>query len=532
MENRAPMSQSDRMKRIEIFSEFIYYVFDSLVIPLIRSNFHVTESSTHRNRLFFFRHDVWRKLSEPALARLRLSMFEEIDMEKARSRLETRSLGFSQIRLLPKETGVRPIMNLRRRMLKTHNGNKILGRSVNSVMAPVFNMLSYEKSKKLENLGSALFSVGEMYPKIKTFKEHLLRNGMFGKALYFAKVDVQSCFDTIPQRRVLDVVEKLITEDEYSIARHTEIKAPSLHGRRCGLYQAAKPTRKFTAKARALHDPTAYDQIVRNELATRKKNTVFVDSVVRNTQHKDQLLNLLQEHVERNMVKIGKKFYRQKEGIPQGSVLSTLLCSFFYGKLEKERLDFLSKGDSLLLRLIDDFLLITTDKEQARKFLEVMHHGVEEFGVKVNPDKSLINFESTVNGAKVPRLLGEPRFPYCGNLIDTRTLEITKDTNRKRNMVVPDSLTVEYSKVPGKTFHRKVLDSFKIQAHAMFLDSSLNSHATVLASIYKSLVETATKFYHYLKSLPAGKMPRPVLLMGMVISCELSIWILWFVVFG
>jgi hypothetical protein len=31
---------------------------------------------------------------------------------------------------------------------------------------------------------------------------------------------------------------------------------------------------------------------------------------------------------------IGNDFYRQMVGIPQGSVLSSLLCSFFYGDLE------------------------------------------------------------------------------------------------------------------------------------------------------------------------------------------------------
>ena len=34
-------------------------------------------------------------------------------------------------------------------------------------------------------------------------------------------------------------------------------------------------------------------------------------------------------------VKIGSDYYRQSVGIPQGSVLSTILCSFFYGDLEK-----------------------------------------------------------------------------------------------------------------------------------------------------------------------------------------------------
>ena len=39
-------------------------------------------------------------------------------------------------------------------------------------------------------------------------------------------------------------------------------------------------------------------------------------------------------------LKIGQDYYRQIVGIPQGSVLSALLCSFFYGDLEREHLKF------------------------------------------------------------------------------------------------------------------------------------------------------------------------------------------------
>jgi len=131
-------------KRLEIFQEFIYYLFDSVLIPLIRANFHVTESNSHRYRLFFFRHDVWRTIAEPALASLKLSMFEEIKSDRAQKILASRSLGFSQIRLLPKETGVRPIMNLRRRTLRKGYKN-LLGSSINSVLAPVYNALTYER---------------------------------------------------------------------------------------------------------------------------------------------------------------------------------------------------------------------------------------------------------------------------------------------------------------------------------------------------------------------------------------------------
>ncbi len=93
-------------------------------------------------------------------------MFEEVKLENALKILDSRSLGFSQVRLLPKESGVRPIMNLRRRQVKKGSKN-LLGSSINSVLAPVYNVLSYEKvasrpsliSIQANYLGSSPFSI-------------------------------------------------------------------------------------------------------------------------------------------------------------------------------------------------------------------------------------------------------------------------------------------------------------------------------------------------------------------------------------
>lgn len=139
------MSRTDSTKRRELLQEFVYYLFDSFLIPLVRSNFHVTESNVHKNKLFYFRHEVWRTLSEPSISRLKLSTFQDIRPETAAKILGKRALGFSQIRLLPKQVGVRPIMNLRRRVQTTQNGILKLKRSINSIMTPVFNVLNYEK---------------------------------------------------------------------------------------------------------------------------------------------------------------------------------------------------------------------------------------------------------------------------------------------------------------------------------------------------------------------------------------------------
>lgn len=131
-------------KRYEIFHEFLYYVFDSLLIPLIRSNFYVTESNTHRFQVFYFRHDVWRLVAEPSMSSLKEGMFEEIKVMEAKRILDSRRLGFSQLRLLPKGTKLRPIMNLRRRQMMDSKRAKLLGPSINSLLKPIHAALKFE----------------------------------------------------------------------------------------------------------------------------------------------------------------------------------------------------------------------------------------------------------------------------------------------------------------------------------------------------------------------------------------------------
>jgi len=117
------MSRSDFEKRKEMLAELVYYVFDSFIIPLIHSNFHVTEYNVHRNRLFYFRHDIWRRLTEPTIAEPKTTTYEEMKPVEARKVLSSRAFVYSTIRLLPKATGFRTIANLRRRMLTWHNAH-------------------------------------------------------------------------------------------------------------------------------------------------------------------------------------------------------------------------------------------------------------------------------------------------------------------------------------------------------------------------------------------------------------------------
>ena len=140
-------SRSDMDKRKEILYEFLYYLFDSMLMPLIRSNFYVTDTSTHKYRLVFFRHDVWKHIAEPAMASLKAKMFEDVKLSDALRVLQARRLGFSQVRLLPKVNTMRPIMNLRKRSA-TVRGRQVLGPSINTILGPTYQVLKLETVSK------------------------------------------------------------------------------------------------------------------------------------------------------------------------------------------------------------------------------------------------------------------------------------------------------------------------------------------------------------------------------------------------
>ena len=55
-------------------------------------------------------------------------------------------------------------------------------------------------------------------------------------------------------------------------------------------------------------------------------------------------------------------------------------------------------------------------------------------------------------------------------------------------------------------------DTFKIQSHLMFFDTSHNSRREVLTNIYSAFVETATKMWAYARCL--ANRPGTAVLIG------------------
>jgi hypothetical protein len=79
---------------------------------------------------------------------------------------------------------------------------------------------------------------------------------------------------------------------------------------------------------------------------------------------------------------------------------------------------------------------------------------------------------------------------------------------------VADSLTVEYSTLPGRTFQRKALSAFKIRFHVMFLNTDFNALQTVVDNLYRGFQEAASRMLHYLRCLPRASRPSEQMIVG------------------
>lgn len=280
-----------------------------------------------------------------------------------------------------------------------------------------------------DKMGSTMFSVGDIYKRMRPFKSKMSSSTT---SFYFAKVDVQSAFDAIPQAAIVSLLDSIPQQRRYRISKYLEV-SPGFVVQGNGRDAISRPVKRWPSVAIKNDDPSTFIQRLQGDRNIGKRNTVFVDLYQKHYET-SELLQLIASHIQQNLIKVGKKYYRQKQGIPQGSILSSTLCNYFYADLEVHVLSFLSTDDCLLLRLIDDFLLITTDKQKATKFVEVLHNGVPEYGVTVNPKKSLVNFDLMIDGQQIPKLSDAngdgAHFPYCGTQINTRTLDITRASNQ------------------------------------------------------------------------------------------------------
>lgn len=85
--NLTKTSSSHPSTRESLFNKYlvqdwIYWLFTSFIIPLLKINFYCTETNSHKNRIFYFRNSLWLKFRKKAMNELQLNIFQKIPQVK------------------------------------------------------------------------------------------------------------------------------------------------------------------------------------------------------------------------------------------------------------------------------------------------------------------------------------------------------------------------------------------------------------------------------------------------------------------
>ncbi|CAD5192675.1 unnamed protein product, partial [Musa acuminata subsp. malaccensis] len=594
-----------------LFSRWMRWFFFDMIVPMISANFYVTERESRKHELFYYPKPVWRTLVQRTIASLEGDKFKLLDQVFVRNIISKRSFGFSKVKFLPKNKCLRFLTNLRassivrlsnpefgsrycsigakekatmhRKYKSAQDRGFVRCRSVNSALREVYAILRRVKVEKPEILGSSVFDYNDVHQRLHQFISKIKNRTSKMPEIYIVVADVRKAFDSIDQDMLIGILKDILQNDEYVMRKHVKISC-----------------RKKSL--RILHDHVYCDYSSSNCCDSVSEPSVSAGSILIDQQgislriQKEKLLYVLREHLKCNILQVGQNFYLQKVGIPQGSVLSSLLCSYYYGHMERSLiLPYLQRsssdlvvssskytinecttelannaisgveslkydmaclgcpnitdlgknnllpftehhatevntvtsdkecstsGENLLLRLIDDFIFISTSKEQAGRFFNRMTRGFRAYNCYSNKTKFGTNFGMTQNHGLINRIYsgadGILFLPWSGLLINCQTLEIQADYTRYFGINIRSTLTIELHAKPCYRLKEKLLNFVKTRCHPIFYDSNINAPATVCLNAYQAFLLCAMKFHCYIHSMQDVTKPKPSYLLEII----------------
>jgi telomerase reverse transcriptase len=347
--------------------------------------------------------------------------------------------------------------------------------------------------------------------------------------MFFVCMDIARSFDTVPLRTLLRrVVPDVLRHEQYVVLRYAVVKR--------NISNAQLLCRICSYVCEEPGEEAHFPRLVRNKLGARHRGALFIDLASVTVIQRSDLLAALNEVLSNNIVTVPRRVRRrsstayavQCQGLPQGSPLSSIFTSLFYGFVERSDLsDFLdaaakggdrrvtvsppaSQGEldqtpppppppRLFMRQIDDTLFASASDEVSRRLAQRMTRGWDDtHGFVINPSKTRSNFDAGVGGKTSMRLI-----PWCGYIFDTETLEVRGDYDRyvSSDCRIRDTLSIVHGAGAMESFKRKASTCFRPKLHALLLDGNINSKHTILLNIYQATLLSALKLCSYAAAL-------------------------------
>ncbi|XP_053874259.1 telomerase reverse transcriptase isoform X9 [Malaclemys terrapin pileata] len=322
--------------REEILAKFLYWLMDTYIVQLLRSFFYITETMFQKNMLFFYRKLVWSKLQNIGMrnhfAKVHLRTLSAEEIEKVQQKKCVPMA--SKLRFIPKPNGLRPIVKVNSvfgaKTLNRKNRDKKV-HYFNTQLKNLFSVLNYERTENTSLLGSSVFGKDDIYKIWRKFVSEVLESNDKIPRFYYVKADVTGAYDTIPHDKLVEVVSQILDPEKrtvYCIRRYAVIKI-TMSGQIRKYYRRHVSTFKdFMSHMRLF--------VSHLQESTSLQNAIVVEQSLSLNETSSSLFAFFLQMIHNNILEIEGRYYLQSCGIPQGSILSTLLCSLCYGDMENK----------------------------------------------------------------------------------------------------------------------------------------------------------------------------------------------------
>jgi len=411
---------------------------------------------------------------------------------------------------------------------------------INQRLKLTLRVLQCEARRQPEAFGSSTYGFNDIFCRYKPFvrqwkadRMKSLQQGADPADLeppHAVCVDVSKAFDNVDVETLLGICSDLLTAEKYTILKFTEIMT-MMGNVRVNHRSVAVPSHEvqdghFTQRAA--------------EMANGQKNRIFLDCVTEESITRQHIMQVLRQYLSMNLVWLKNKWRRQSKGIAQGAKPSTLLCSLYLGYVERVCLNPLiascggsshdshddnshnrrrnhacpDPSHSLLLRMVDDWMLISRHKSVVEQFAAKTIEGIPGFNIVVNPAKTqttvpieLPEIGVSIQPNPIVEADGARFIKWCGLLIDVETLELRADYTRYSGAHVKTTVNIPVARKPGLTLGSKICHYIRPKILAVLLDEEINSRLTVRLNVYQMFVLGAMKAHSFLASLPQPPVP-------------------------
>ncbi|EAN79971.1 telomerase reverse transcriptase [Trypanosoma equiperdum] len=308
-------------------------------------------------------------------------------------------------------------------------------------------------------------------------------------AVTMVRGDAARCYDHLPQEAVVNIMRGLVTHETYYSLKLTVVtlttvknvskKTRSSHAE--SQLSSMKETNGSTVKHRKLQlskrvklVPGRYVQegvlygIARGCIAYEEQS-VGSDSLVSG----EEIRSVLQKHLQSHLVMLNGKMYIQRMGINQGSAVAMLLCDQLLERVDAALSSILSEHEepALLLRRVDDVLVVTLSRAAASRCEDALRSGWSEIGFFCQEEK-------------LRRVTCGQPVRWCGLLWDPVTLEFAVDWARLAKMM-------PYLAVRPRTGCEPLLSSLRfirilrLRTPMTALCRQINSKSRVVQTLYE-----------------------------------------------